>query len=152
YPLANAFIHHCSVPVVAPSANLSGRPSPTTWQAVYEDLNGRIDCILQGEPTEIGIESTVVDCTGNIPILLRKGSISFEELRRVVPEITGLESTTGGPARSPGLKHKHYSPKAKVRLVENGAKVNNGRASAFIGLQKPDGDFALTMICESAEE
>jgi L-threonylcarbamoyladenylate synthase len=59
--LAREFLTACGTPVVAPSANLSGRPSPTTWQAVYEDLNGRIDCILQGEPTEIGLESTVVD-------------------------------------------------------------------------------------------
>ena len=61
--LAQEFLKNCETPVVAPSANLSGKPSPTTWQAVFEDLNGRIDCILQGETTEIGLESTVVDCT-----------------------------------------------------------------------------------------
>jgi len=72
---AHEFIRACGVPLVAPSANISGRPSPTTWQAVYEDLNGRIDGILQGEETEIGLESTVVDCTGSEPMLLRAGAI-----------------------------------------------------------------------------
>ena len=74
--LAHQFLAACGTPVVAPSANLSGRPSPTTWQAVLEDLDGRIDCILQGDATEIGLESTVVDCTSAVPVILRGGSVS----------------------------------------------------------------------------
>ena len=77
HDLAREFLKECGVPLVAPSANLSGKPSPTTWQAVFEDLNRRIDCILQGEQTEIGVESTVVDCTGEKPVVLRVGSVSF---------------------------------------------------------------------------
>src|SRR5690606_15292661 len=69
--LAREFISLCGTPIAAPSANLSGRPSPTTWEAVLEDLDGRIDCILKGEQTEIGLESTVVDCTKQPPVLLR---------------------------------------------------------------------------------
>ncbi|MBP9664516.1 MAG: threonylcarbamoyl-AMP synthase, partial [Pyrinomonadaceae bacterium] len=84
--LAQTFLKACGVSVVAPSANLSGRPSPTTWEAVLEDLDGRIDCILQGEPTEIGLESTVVDCTGDVPVLLRTGAVSLDALRAVVSE------------------------------------------------------------------
>ena len=85
HELARAFLAACGTPVVAPTANLSGRPSPTTWEAVYEDLDGRIDCILQGDATEIGLESTVVDCTGDRPIVLRQGSVTLEDIRKVVP-------------------------------------------------------------------
>ena len=85
-PLAHEFLTLCGTPVVAPSANISGRPSPTTWQAVFEDLDGRIDCILQGGPTDIGLESTVVDCTTKPPLVLRFGSVPLEELRGVVPD------------------------------------------------------------------
>lgn len=153
FALAREFIEYCGVPVVAPSANLSGRPSPTTWQAVYEDLSGRINCILQGEPTEIGLESTVVDCTGKVPVLLRKGGISIDDLRRIVPETTVLESVSNAePARSPGLRHRHYSPYARVRLVESGEAFDHGENAAFIGLHEPDGKFSLTKICSSVEE
>ena len=71
--VAQEFLKYCETPVVAPSANLSGKPSPTDWRAVYEDLNSRIDCILQGEMTEIGLESTVVDCTADELKIIRQG-------------------------------------------------------------------------------
>lgn len=116
FDLANQFLKACGVPVVAPSANLSGRPSPTTWQAVAEDLDGRIDCILQGEITEIGLESTVVDCTGEVPVLLRTGSVSLDELRKATPDIRTIIDI-GGAIRSPGMRHRHYSPNARVELV-----------------------------------
>lgn len=159
FGLANEFLRACGVPVVAPSANISGRPSPTTWEAVLEDLDGRIDCILQGEPTEIGLESTVVDCTGNIPILLRAGSVSLEQLRSVVPET--LELLTDDPkfARSPGLLHKHYSPKAEVVLVPGPNNETQSRTplitkgrSAFIGLHTVEGRFELVNKCSSIDE
>ena len=87
------------MPVAAPSANLSGRPSPTTWQAVYEDLNGRlVDCILKGQATEIGLESTVVDCTVEVPILLRAGAVTLEELQRVVPATIVMSDNDCEPA------------------------------------------------------
>ena len=81
FELAHQFLSACETPVAAPSANLSGRPSPTTWEAVAEDLDGRIDCIFQSEATEIGLESTVVDCTAATPLVLRSGSVSIEQLR-----------------------------------------------------------------------
>ena len=152
FDLAREFLQCCGGPVVAPSANLSGRPSPTTWQAVFEDLNDRIDCILQGEPTEIGLESTVVDCTGPIPVLLRKGSVSLEQLRQVVPETTIHEARDDERVKSPGLKHKHYSPRAKVELIEAGTKIYDGDSSAYIGLDKPSQEVALAKICGSVDE
>ncbi len=117
--VALEFLKACNVPLVAPSANLSGRPSPTTWQAVYEDLNGRIDCILQSsEMTEIGLESTVVDCTENYPRVLRSGAVTLEKLQMVVPMTRPFISFENDTPKSPGLKHKHYAPRAKVVLIE----------------------------------
>jgi len=150
--LANDFLSVCEIPLVAPSANLSGRPSPTTWQAVYEDLNGRIDCILQGEPTEIGLESTVIDCTGDHPMILRSGSVTLEQLREVIPE-TQMAIDDGQDApKSPGMKHRHYSPRAVVRIVENVAAVDAVERSAFIGLSEPQTTFELKRILKDEME
>ncbi len=175
FSLANEFLRACGVPVVAPSANLSGRPSPTTWEAVLEDLDGRIDCILKGEPTEIGLESTVVDCTSDVPALLRAGSVSLEQLRAVVPEVRGISVNNHDVARSPGMLHKHYSPRARVVLVV-GSEISNLKSEisvsekelrnaqaravisnaepklAFIGLRGMDGNLALVKRCGSVEE
>lgn len=150
--LALEFLKACETPLVAPSANLSGRPSPTDWRAVYEDLNGRIDCILQGESTEIGLESTVVDCTSEIPVILRSGAIGLEELRKVIPETEFYQVKADEPVKSPGLKHRHYSPTAKVILIDNGEWKIDNKYSAFIGLNKPESEFDLMKICVSTQE
>ncbi len=160
FGLANEFLRACGVPVVAPSANLSGRPSPTTWEAVLEDLDGRIDCILKDEPTEIGLESTVVDCTLDVPILLRAGSISLKQLRAVIPETRALQTDTAEPARSPGLLHRHYSPNAKVVLLDRSdiSELKSGvldpvpARCSFIGLRRPAANFALVKQCYSIED
>ena len=150
-PLAGEFLRLCERPVGAPSANLSGRPSPTTWQAVREDLDGRIDCILTGTPTEIGLESTVVDCTSEIPVLLRKGAVSIEKLREVVPQLVELDTEPDGAPRSPGLKHLHYSPRAKV-VVVSGAPPDSTESDAFIGPSDPTGKFLLKKICVDIDD
>lgn len=150
--VAHEFLLACGAPVVAPSANLSGRPSPTTWQAVNEDLNGRIDCILRGDATEIGLESTVVDCTGSVPVILRAGSVSIDQIRAVVPDAVAFDAGAVGVLRSPGLKHRHYSPKATVVLVDHiGSEVVVGKA-AFIGLEDTHVPFAVKRICRDVEE
>jgi L-threonylcarbamoyladenylate synthase len=148
---ASAFLAACATPVVAPSANISGRPSPTTWNAVYEDLDGRIDCILKGEATEIGLESTVVDCTGAAPLLLRPGAISLVELRSVVADII----VSGGgdeERRSPGMRHQHYSPRASVKLVSPADAIDDPGTTAFIGLHDRSESFAFKTICSSTDE
>ena len=149
--LALEFLQACNVPLVAPSANLSGRPSPTNWQAVYEDLDGRIDCILQGEATEIGLESTVVDCTSNIPLVLRAGAISLEDLQLIVPETLIYRISTNESPKSPGLKHRHYSPHANVVLISD-LRFQISERSAFIGLNEPVGEFDLIKLCQSIED
>jgi L-threonylcarbamoyladenylate synthase len=150
--LAQDFLQKCGTPVVAPSANLSGRPSPTTWQAVFEDLNGRIDCILQGETTEIGLESTVVDCTSDFPLILRTGAISLEQLQKIIPETKLYKVQKDEQPKSPGLKHRHYSPRAKVVLVQSSKFKVQSSKSAFIGLNEPEIDFDLMKICSSVED
>lgn len=150
--LAREFLTACGVAVAAPSANLSGRPSPTTWQAVLEDLDGRIDCILQGEATVIGLESTVVDCTGERPVLLRTGAIPIEELKKILPSIVKFSVEEDSALRSPGLRHRHYSPKAKVVFFDPHVDVDDNKSSAFIGINSPKVNFYLSKICNSTEE
>ncbi|MGI8787323.1 MAG: L-threonylcarbamoyladenylate synthase [Pyrinomonadaceae bacterium] len=150
--LALEFLRVCETPVVAPSANLSGRPSPTTWQAVYEDLNNRIDCILQGAATKIGLESTVVDCTASVPLVLRAGAITLENLQAVVPETRLYRIQKNEAAKSPGLKHKHYAPQARVILINPKSEIRNPKFDAFIGLNEPNFDFEKIKICASVEE
>jgi L-threonylcarbamoyladenylate synthase len=111
-------------PIAAPSANLAGKPSPTTAQHVYEDLNGRIDAIIDGGATNIGVESTVVDVSVEPPMLLRPGGTPFEALQNVIGDIKlhvfvqAEQELTLDEIRSPGMKHKHYAPKAEVILIE----------------------------------
>jgi L-threonylcarbamoyladenylate synthase len=150
--LAQNFLRECAVPVVAPSANLSGRPSPTTWEAVHEDLDERIDCILQGEPTTIGLESTVVDCTTDLPLILRRGAVSLESLRKIVPEMADAGSKDLDVAKSPGLKHRHYSPNARVEIVDDVATLALTSADAYIGLNLPAGSSSQIKICNSIDE
>ena len=151
---ANDFLRACEVPVVAPSANISGRPSPTTWEAVLEDLDGRIDCVLRGAPTSIGLESTVVDCTAEFPVLLRSGSVTLEQLKSVVPETTGTPRSDSIRPRSPGMKHKHYSPRAKVVLVSGVAELTaiNGSDAAFIGISAISELFRFTKAFNTVDE
>ena len=150
--LARDFLSACDVPLVAPSANLSGKPSPTTWQAVFEDLDGRIDCILQGEATEIGLESTVVDCSSKIPLVLRIGAVSLEDLQRIVPETRNYKLQKGEAPKSPGLNHRHYSPRARVVLINGKRKTENGKTKAFIGFDQLNEELDLVKICATIEE
>jgi L-threonylcarbamoyladenylate synthase len=117
---------------------------------VLEDLDGRIDCILQGDPTEIGLESTVVDCSTETPYLLRLGAVSLQELQCVVPSTRLANGGSDEPARSPGLRHKHYSPAAKVVIWSTDSKADH--STAFIGFHKPNGDFAFTNIINNVDE
>ena len=122
--VAHELIKESHTPIAAPSANLSGKPSPTTAQHVYEDLNGRIDAILDGGATHIGVESTVVDLSTSPPVLLRPGGTTFETLKEVLPDLVlhpFVDAEVELPLekiQSPGMKHKHYAPRVDVILVE----------------------------------
>lgn len=119
HPVALALIRQSGVPLVAPSANSSGKPSPTSAEHVLSDLQGKIDVVLDAGPTEIGVESTVVDVTAERPVILRPGAISVEELEREVG------ATLAPPhaelaRRSPGMRYRHYAPAASVEIVKEG--------------------------------
>ncbi len=133
HPVAQAFLEACATPVAAPSANRSGRPSPTTWEDVHADLKGRIACILRGAPSDVGLESTVVDCTTDTPLVLRPGGISLEQLQDVVPEARYADLSRLGVHRSPGLKYRHYAPIGRVVLVDAPDDVPATGANAYIG-------------------
>ena len=118
------FIEKCGLPIAAPSANTSGRPSPTTWQHVKHDLDGKIDAVICGDPCEIGIESTVVDMTGDAPVILRPGFVTPEIIEGVLnkpctydPAIMN-EAPIGLVPKAPGMKYKHYAPKAEMYLYK----------------------------------
>ncbi len=107
-------------PIAGPSANISGRPSPTTAQAVYHDLQGRIDMILDDGACEFGVESTIVDCTEDVPIILRPGAITKEMLEEIFSEVKIDRAIVGENVvpKAPGMKYKHYAPKANMILFE----------------------------------
>lgn len=118
--IALELIRAARTPLAAPSANASGRPSPTTAAHVLEDLSGRIDLILDGGTTSIGIESTVLDVTTDPPMILRLGWITQEMLSEAIGPIERAASEEGF-RRSPGTRHRHYSPRARVILIEHGS-------------------------------
>ena len=124
HPVAQALIRAAAVPVAAPSANSSGRPSPTLACHVAEDMDGKVAAIIDGGPCRVGLESTVIDLTGEQPCILRPGGITLEMVRTVLPDAGQLgwhkeeaeDSLT--PPKSPGLKYKHYAPKAKAVILQ----------------------------------
>jgi L-threonylcarbamoyladenylate synthase len=124
HPVALALIRQSGCPIAAPSANLSGKPSPTTAKHVFDDLNGRIDAILDGGAARVGVESTVLDLSIEPPTLLRPGGTSFEAIVAVLPNaqlhpfVASEKEIEIKEARSPGMMHKHYAPKAQVFLIE----------------------------------
>lgn len=124
HPVAFALLKICGLPVAAPSANRSGKPSPTTAMHVMEDMNGRIPLILDGGACEVGLESTVLDLCHGTPVILRPGGITKDMLEKVLGEEVSVAGSVlrplqpGETALSPGMRYKHYAPSGSVTLVE----------------------------------
>ncbi|XP_049849761.1 threonylcarbamoyl-AMP synthase-like [Schistocerca gregaria] len=124
HPIARRLIYLSNTPIAAPSANISGRPSPTTARDVLDDLNGRIKCLIDGGPCTFGLESTVVDVNQNPPAILRPGAVTLEKIREALHDVRDLslcrpsEPDEHFKPPTPGLKYRHYSPTAKVVLYE----------------------------------
>ncbi len=130
HPVALALICESGCPIAAPSANLSGRPSPTEWEHVYQDLNGAVDMIVKGGPCRVGIESTVLDMTGEVPMVLRPGILTPEQISKVtggkvildpallVHRPRDVSGEGAPPPKAPGMKYKHYAPKAEMMILQ----------------------------------
>ncbi len=124
-PVALALIEESGCMIAAPSANTSGRPSPTKASHVYEDLSGKIDCILDGGPVDIGLESTIVDLTEDVVTILRPGYINIDMLKEVVGEVridpgivyNDKGTTAGAKPKAPGMRYKHYAPKGDLTII-----------------------------------
>jgi L-threonylcarbamoyladenylate synthase len=120
HPVALALLQVCGLPIAAPSANSSGKPSPTTAGHVLDDLAGKIAGVVDGGATGVGVESTVVDCTEDVPVILRPGGVTREQLEAVVGEVAvdpALEGEGSQRPKSPGMKYTHYAPNAPLYLV-----------------------------------
>jgi L-threonylcarbamoyladenylate synthase len=154
HPIAISFLKACGVPLAAPSANLSGTPSPTTWQSVSADLDGRISCILKGGHTKVGLESTVVDCTGAVPQVLRSGAVTLEQLREIIPSTRIAIRKMAESPKSPGMKYRHYSPRARVIIVSNLREIRPTVSAAYIGMEAiPEiKKFRLHRVCADVEK
>ena len=128
HPAAQALLHACGFPLAAPSANRSGRPSPTTALHVFEDLNGRIPMILDGGDCDIGLESTVLDLSGQTPTILRPGAVTAEQVAMVTGSCDVASSVmrpllSNEIAPSPGMRHRHYAPRGRLTLVSGNARA-----------------------------
>ena len=140
HPVTLAVIAAADVPIAAPSGNTSGRPSPTSAADMLEDMDGKIDGIFDGGPCGVGVESTIIDLTCQPPRLLRAGGLPLEELERVLGTvlvdkcITQL-MTDGERPRAPGMKYRHYAPKAPVTVVTGDGK----NSAAYIAAHAPEG-------------
>ena len=120
---AHKIIEEIRLPLAAPSANVSGKPSPTTYTHVINDLDGKIDAVVMGAECTVGVESTVITLAGEHPVLLRPGAVTMEQLKEILPDITVdnavlSELAPGQKAASPGMKYKHYAPQTETFLVE----------------------------------
>ncbi len=144
HPLTREIIALAGIPIAAPSANLSGKPSTTTAQHVLHDHDGRIDAIVDGGPCRVGVESTIVDLSDDPPRLLRPGGITPEQLQEVLPDLVIDKAVTAQISndtvvKAPGMKYKHYAPQAEVIIVSGSREA----AARYIHRHFANGDRVL---------
>lgn len=151
HPAARKLLRESGIVLAAPSANTSGRPSPTRAEHVYEDLNGKIDMILDDGPVGIGIESTIVDLSGEIPMILRPGFITRGMMEKVIgevsidPAILGENKDKNFRPKAPGMKYKHYAPKGDLLLVSGEADKVVAKIKS-LALEKLEKGFRVGII------
>lgn len=152
-PSAMALLRYTGMPIVAPSANTSGRPSPTSALHVYEDMQGRIPLILDGGSCQVGVESTIVDLTEEKPLVLRPGGITLEMLREILPEVDldpAVKAVRSVDAsivpKAPGMKYRHYAPKGFLILTQEGPQEVARHLEE--DLQKAPGDRVGAIVSE----
>lgn len=151
HPLALALLREAAIPVAAPSANRSGRPSPTTAAHVVADLGEDVDAVLDGGPSGLGVESTVVDARGTVPVVLREGMVTREDLASVVGAVASRESDRA----SPGTRYRHYAPRCRVEIAAAGGAWAHAAALAAagrrVGLVAAPGDRAVAALAAAGD-
>ncbi len=151
HPIAIKLIEEAGLPIAAPSANISGRPSPTKAEHVMEDLIGKVDAIIAGGDCNVGVESTVLDMTGHIPMILRPGGVTKEMLEMVLGEVIidpAVEDPEGvqDTPKAPGMKYTHYAPKADVIII-NGSLDKAARKIKELKVNYEDEGKQVGIIC-----
>ena len=143
HPIARVLIREAGGYVAAPSANRSGRPSPTDARYVIEDLDGRVDMILDGGAADLGLESTIIDLTGARPVILRPGYITEEMLEQTIGQVetdrTVIDGDSGQAPKAPGMKYRHYAPKGNLVIVEGETEQTVSYINRQLSLQKKKG-------------
>ncbi|WP_235988836.1 L-threonylcarbamoyladenylate synthase [Aquibacillus kalidii] len=150
HPVARLLLEKAAIPLAAPSANRSGKPSPTNAVHVHHDLNGKIAGILDGGQTGVGLESTVVDCTGDIPMILRPGGVTREQLEAVVGKVMvdpALVQSKDKP-KSPGMKYNHYEPDVPLWLIKGNANFFQKKINQLTEQGKKVGVMASGELAE----
>jgi len=152
HPATRALIEASGLPIAAPSANISGKPSATDARGALSDFNGRIAAVVDGGPCAIGLESTVVDMTCEPPRLLRPGGITLEELKEILGEVECDPALTSEPdpterVRSPGMKYRHYAPDAELFIVHG----EGARAARYIRYQAESTSEECAVLCFDEE-
>ena len=156
HPVARAFIQAAGVPVAAPSANSSGRPSPTLARHVEEDMDGKVAAIIDGGPCRVGLESTVIDLTGERPCILRPGGVTLDMVQTILPDAEQLgwhkEETAASEAapKSPGLKYKHYAPKARSVILQGEPETVAGQIRWALDNAAKRGAKARALIADES--
>lgn len=149
HPLAHALLVEAARPIAAPSANRSGRVSPTSADHVLGDLVGRIDAVLDGGSAQVGVESTIIACLGGAPRLLRPGGVPREAVEELIGQKLEAASEEGANPLAPGMLASHYAPRARVRL--NATRIEEGEAALLFGASSPAGlDRAQAVLNLSA--
>jgi len=157
HKVALSLIKKSRVPIAAPSANLSGNPSPTIAEHVKKDLYGRIEMILDGGSTNIGLESTVLDLTVDPPQILRPGGVSYEELLKVLekvevhPDVLAEKRVSLDKVPSPGMKHRHYAPKAEMILVEGTVEATVKKVQQIVNFHMRNGKKVGILATDETE-
>lgn len=146
------------IPIVGPSANTSGKPSPTIAEHVYHDLNGKIAGIMDDGPTQVGVESTIIDMSTDTPTILRPGAVTVDELERVIGDVKADHHHVGAneTPKAPGMKYKHYAPSAQVEIVDQPADFDAamkwaGEQNEAIGVMATDGVLKNLAIPSNVE-
>lgn len=154
--IAKAIIKSAGVPIAAPSANISGRPSPTDVERCIEDLNGKVEYIVGGENSQVGLESTIIDCTVNPPCVLRPGGVTLEMLKEIDEAIYIDKAIMEKPKedfrpKAPGMKYRHYAPKAPVKIVNGELDKTIAKINEIVQTYKQEGKKVGVMATEETK-